>query len=79
MTVVPCLRSQMRVVKQRLLEMLPEVHCFLDVDDLEDISGLETYIQRSHTVLIFCSRGYFESKNVSRAFEPTVLKRPYPP
>ena len=29
----------MRIVKQRLLEMIPGLSVFLDVDDLEDISG----------------------------------------
>ena len=29
----------MRVVKQRLLEMLPDVHAFLDVDDLKEGKG----------------------------------------
>ena len=27
----------MRVVKQRLLEMLPDVRVFLDVDDLKEV------------------------------------------
>ena len=34
----------MRIVKQRLLEMMPDLSIFLDVDDLEDISDLEGYI-----------------------------------
>ena len=54
----------MRIVKQRLLEMIPELVVFLDVDDLEDIENLGQYIERTSTVLVFCSQGYFQSKNV---------------
>ena len=34
----------MRVIKQRLLEMVPEFSIFLDVDDLEDIANLPSYV-----------------------------------
>ena len=37
-------QDQMRVAKQRLLEMIPDLSIFLDVDDLEDISNLQGYI-----------------------------------
>ena len=60
-------QDQMRVVKQRLLELLPDLNVFLDVDDLEDISDLEGYVARSHRVLVFCSTGYFESQLHARA------------
>ena len=43
------------MIKQRLLEMIPGVRIFLDVDDLEEIGDLEGYIARSHTVLIYLS------------------------
>jgi hypothetical protein len=33
------------------------------VDDLKDISNLGQYIVRAKAVLIFCSDGYFGSKN----------------
>ena len=39
---------------------------FLDVDDLADISMLEEEIEASQTILVFVSRGYFESKNCPR-------------
>ena len=32
----------MRAVKQRLLEMVPDLRIFLDVDDLEEIGNLST-------------------------------------
>ena len=51
------IRWQMRIVKQRLQEMMPGIEVFLDVDDLEDIGDLPKYIQRSKTILIFCSSG----------------------
>ena len=41
----------MRIVKQRLLEMVPDLSVFLDVDDLEEIGNLQSYIDRSHNVL----------------------------
>lgn len=67
----------MRVIKQRLREMLPDIRCFLDVDDLEDISDLEGYIARSHHVLVFCSEGYFGSKNCMRELAHSVaLNKP---
>lgn len=46
-----------------LLEMVPGLCVFLDVDDLADIGGLEAYIAKSHTVLVCCSEAYFRSRN----------------
>jgi len=65
-------QNQMRIVKQGLCEMLPEAKIFLDVDNLEDIDDLEGYIAHSHTVLVFCSRGYFVSKNCMRELTSAV-------
>ena len=65
---------QMRIVKQRLLEMMPALSIFLDVDDLEDISDLEGYVDRSVTILIFCSKGYFQSKNCIREIRSCTAK-----
>jgi hypothetical protein len=56
-------QDSMRVVKQRLLEMMPEIRVFLDVDDLEDIGALDKYVEVTSCVLVFCTQGYFESKN----------------
>ena len=67
-------QDQMRVIKQRLLEMVPELSIFLDVDDLEDISDLQGYIERSWTVLIFCSKGYFSSRNCMIELRSSVTK-----
>jgi len=58
-------QDQMRVVKQRLLELLPDVKIFLDVDDLKEGRGQE-YLDRSTLVVIFVSDGYFVSPNCMR-------------
>ena len=58
-------QDQMRVVKQRLLEMLPDARIFLDVDDLQEGRGAE-YVDCSETILIFVSDGYFNSPNCMR-------------
>ena len=121
-------QDQMRIVKARLQEMIPDVSVFLDVprgesnlrvgttgchriasvcvatvkvgprkhacaatscgpnahpgdchaaqvDDLEDISDLEGYIERTETVLIFCSKGYFQSKNCMREIRSCTEKK----
>ena len=67
-------QDQMRIIKQRLQEMIPELRVFLDVDDLEDIGNLEGYIERSAAVLVFCSQGYFQSKNCMRELRSSVQK-----
>jgi len=65
-------QDQMRVIKQRLLEMVPDFSVFLDVDDLKDISNLGKYITRAKAVLIFCSDGYFVSKNCMIELQASV-------
>ena len=60
-------QDQMRVVKQRLQEMMPDLQVFLDVDDLEDIDALESYIERTETVLVYCSDGFCDLSGFTRA------------
>ena len=67
-------QDQMWIVKTRLREMLPEARVFLDVDDLEEISALERYIDDSAAVLVFCSAGYCESRNCMRELCHAVAK-----
>ena len=55
----------MRVAKQLLLEAVPDLSIFLDVDDLKEGKGGE-YVRSSQNVLIFCSEGYFSSVNCMR-------------
>ena len=56
----------MAVVKRRLVQLLPEISIFLDVDDLEEIGDLELYIEQTGCILLFLSRGYFYSTNCMR-------------
>ena len=66
-------QDQMRVVKQRLLEVLPGARIFLDVDEPGfEIGDLESYVARSRAVLVFCSRGYFQSKSCMRELRAAV-------
>ena len=50
-------------VCRQLQLCLPGVRVFLDVDDLKDISALESSIEQSAVVLIFLSKNYFSSRN----------------
>jgi len=59
-------QDQVAVIKQQLLRMVHGLNIFLDVDDLEDIGALEQYIDETMVVLIFLSRGYFQSRNCLR-------------
>jgi len=70
-------QDQMRIVKQRLLEMIPDLSVFLDVDDLEEIGELEGYVNRTSIILVYCSKGYFTSKNCMRELvASTTLQKP---
>mmetsp|Transcript_23187 Transcript_23187/g.71018 ORF Transcript_23187/g.71018 Transcript_23187/m.71018 type:complete len:1131 (+) Transcript_23187:1596-4988(+) len=59
-------QDQVAVIKRQLSRMMPGIRIFLDVDDLEDIGRLEEYVDRTMVVLIFLSRGYFNSRNCLR-------------
>ena len=50
----------MAIIKRQLQLLLPSLSIFLDVDDLQDIGELESYIGQSAVVLLFLSRGYFQ-------------------
>jgi len=49
-------QDQMRVVKTRLLEMMPDAKVFLDVDDLTEGKGAE-FVDASVVSLVFVSAG----------------------
>ena len=69
-------QDQMRVLKQKIFEMMPECRVFLDVDDLHEGKGAE-FIDKSVVVLIFVSDGYFISKNCMRELvRASMLQRP---
>lgn len=40
------------------------LRCFLDVDDLQDLSQLEDQVSKAALVIIFLSKGYFQSKSI---------------
>ena len=56
----------MAVVKRRMVQLLPEICIFLDIDDLAEIKDLEKYVEQTGCVLVFISRGYFYSTNCMR-------------
>ena len=68
-------QDQMRIVKLRLQEMVPGLRVHLDVDDLQDISDLEKCIEMSECILVFVSKGYFQSRNCLRDLRTAVLLR----
>ena len=60
-------QDAMRVVKERLLEVLPGLEIFLDVDVADlDIGDLEGYIAATDVVLIYLTQGYLQSRNCMR-------------
>ena len=46
----------------------------MQVEDLEDISNLQGYIERTQTILVYASQGYFQSKNCMIELRSTVMK-----
>ena len=81
-------QDQMRIIKQRLLEMMPDLRIFLDVDEADlDISKLEEYIGcrmasdghltrssgGSLAVLIHCTTSYFKSPNCKRELRSAAV------
>jgi len=72
-------QDQMRVVKERLVEMIPDLHVFLDVDDLTE-GNIEGYIEPTTTILVYCTKGYFTSKNCIRELvASTAMRKPIIP
>ena len=67
-------QTKMRVIKMRLKEMMPTLRVFLDVDDLKEGRGMQD-VDRSFTVLIFVTEGYFKSPNCMRELLRAVLLR----
>ena len=62
----------MRIVKQKLLEMMPDLSIFLDVDDLKKGAGGE-YVDRSSCILVFCTERYLKSRACARELFKAVL------
>jgi len=68
-------QDQVAAIKRQVCLLLPGISVFLDVDDLEEISALERYIDETAVVLVFLSRGYFGSKNCLREVVASVHKK----
>ena len=66
-------QDQMRLVKTRLLQMMPDACVFLDVDDLKTGKGAE-YVDASQLTLVFVSDGYFASPNCMRELLRAVVR-----
>ena len=64
--------DQMRITKERLRTILPDLKVFLDVDDLDAGTGVE-YVDKSTHVLCFLSAGYTNSVNCMRELLRAVL------
>lgn len=59
-------QDQASTVKSMLRLLVPQINCFLDVDNLTSIKLLETYVQKSDLVLVLLTQGYVRSKNCRR-------------
>ena len=62
-------QDQNATIKRSLSLLLPAVSIFLDVDDLQSIDMLETYIEQSQVVQFFCSKGYPSPLSPARCSE----------
>ena len=51
-------QDQVAAIKRQLCLLVPGISIFLDVDDLEEISALERYIDETAVIIIFLSKGY---------------------
>ena len=68
-------QDRMRVIKDRLAILVPDLRVFLDVDDLEEGGGAEDLVHASR-VLVYLTAGYFSSPNCMReALWATVLRK----
>ena len=69
-------QDQCRLLKKRLQHLVPVMRIFLDVDDLVEGKGADD-IDKSSVCLVYCSDGYFTSKNCIRELlRAVILDRP---
>jgi len=54
-------QSDVHIIKRRLLEMLPSVRVFLDVDNLGTGTRNSLHVDISNAVLCFCTSNFFKS------------------
>ena len=67
-------QDQVATIKRQLQLMMPGISIFLDVDDLEDIGALETYVNQTTVLLFLCA----ELDSNSRGQNPSCKLEPYP-
>jgi hypothetical protein len=66
-------QDQVQAIKKELELLVPTIKVFLDVEDLDNIGGLETKIEESDVTLLFLTDGYFASWNVLREVRHAVM------
>ena len=65
-------QDEMRIAKSGLMDLCPALRVFLDVDNLKEGAG-GSYVDISHTVLVFCTEKYFRSRACARELLRAVL------
>ena len=70
-------QDQVRIIRERLLDMFPPgLRVFLDVEEPDfEIDDLEGYIDRSDVVLVLATQGYFQSYNCMRELRRAVQQK----
>ena len=68
-------QDQAGTLKSALQVLVPELHCFLDVDSLKDISQLEAHVKESDVVLIVLTKGYLSSTNCRRELREALKQK----
>ena len=56
-------QDQCAIIKRQLQLLLPGIVVFLDVDDMQNIGDLESYVRVTSVMLFFLSSKYFRSRN----------------
>ena len=70
-------QNQADALKSMLQVLLPTLRCFLDVDNLLDMTQLEQHVMQSDVVLVMLTQGYLASSNCRRELiEALRLKKP---
>jgi hypothetical protein len=65
-------QDQCANIKRQLQLLLPGIIVFLDVDDLQDIGDLESYVSATGVMLFFLSKRYFQSGNCLREIRASL-------
>ena len=65
-------QDQMATVKRELQLLLNDVRVFLDVDELEELGQLDTYVNQTQSMLFFLSKGFFFSANCRKEVAATL-------